>query len=335
MTDSCTVYFAAGATFTITDFNVAGSTDLQVFLRSTDTAHWYLNNTGFQDVSFVAVEYSSAIGKTIMDSPGGVDLGDTFNWVFARSTFTWTNLSGDNLWSNPVNWSPAGPPPAGSYIVFDPASSTDSCSVDVSSNVFSSFTLMDGYDGTVTFQVDAVGAALSQTLTVLDDITVSSGALAFTGKTTTDDSNDAIPGNGINDGLGWTLYADNITPSMERAMTITDERRQKQKTFNAEHDITPQTIKREVMDSMHLDYGQARETEMQLFDEGDDYDVNEVLRQLETDMFEAAAELEFERAAMLRDQIAALKRGDIDQAAMGDDDTGAAKPSKPKRRQRR
>ncbi len=85
--------------------------------------------------------------------------------------------------------------------------------------------------------------------------------------------------------------------------------------FNRKYDITPQTVKRAVQESLRL-YETTAEKEGLLVAEGaDNLDVAEVIRQLEQDMFEAADQLEFERAAMLRDQIATLRKEERGDAA--------------------
>ncbi len=105
------------------------------------------------------------------------------------------------------------------------------------------------------------------------------------------------------------LYADVLTNSIQRMRLLTQQRRERQLRYNQENKITPRTTERAVQASLRL-YEEAEQTaEMVLRDAGEDYDVAEVVRQLEGEMEEAAAVLEFERAAMLRDQIAALKKG--------------------------
>jgi excinuclease ABC subunit B len=72
--------------------------------------------------------------------------------------------------------------------------------------------------------------------------------------------------------------------------------------------IVPQAIKKDIADSLKTIYETAEETvELAVAETGEDYDINEVIHQLETEMLEAAEALEFERAATLRDQIKELK----------------------------
>ncbi|MGI8602448.1 MAG: excinuclease ABC subunit UvrB [Verrucomicrobiales bacterium] len=104
------------------------------------------------------------------------------------------------------------------------------------------------------------------------------------------------------------LFADVITGSMQRLIEITDYRRRKQQEYNEAHGITPQSVKRGEQESLHMVFG-GRKVEEQVarVGEGGDLDVLTVLRELEDEMREAAAALEYERAAMLRDQIRELK----------------------------
>ncbi len=111
-----------------------------------------------------------------------------------------------------------------------------------------------------------------------------------------------------NEGGKVILYADKITDSMQRMITLTQDRREKQKAYNAENGITPTTIRRHIQTSLRI-YEEAERTVADTIGEEEgEYDVLETIRQLEQDMQEAAATLEFERAAMLRDQIIKLKQ---------------------------
>jgi excinuclease ABC subunit B len=108
------------------------------------------------------------------------------------------------------------------------------------------------------------------------------------------------------------LYADTITPSMRQAMDETRRRRKIQHAHNQRHQITPQTIRKEV--TQIFDF--SRETEAtptyEVADEVSEYksleDIDKVIQSLESKMRAAARELEFERAAELRDQIRKLKK---------------------------
>ena len=105
------------------------------------------------------------------------------------------------------------------------------------------------------------------------------------------------------------LYADRLTDSIKSLQAITSRRRAKQLQYNAEHGITPQTIKRREQDSLRA-YKEATERVAMVVkdDPSGDYDILETIRQMEQEMLEAAEALEFERAAMLRDQIFSLKK---------------------------
>jgi len=106
------------------------------------------------------------------------------------------------------------------------------------------------------------------------------------------------------------LYADNMTGSMQRAIRETNRRRDIQISFNKVHGITPQTIKKaiqkeliEVEEELSEDYQEVT-PELEF---GDDVDIDDILEDLESQMKEAAQNLEFERAAELRDQIKQVK----------------------------
>ncbi|MBD60121.1 MAG: excinuclease ABC subunit B [Citromicrobium sp.] len=107
------------------------------------------------------------------------------------------------------------------------------------------------------------------------------------------------------------LYADRITGSMERAMAETERRREKQREYNAEHGITPQTIKRAIADiTAHATKGEDGAPE----DEATPlvgHNLRAYIEDLEKKMREAAANLEFEEAGRLRDEIRALEADEL------------------------
>ncbi|PYJ46600.1 MAG: hypothetical protein DME85_09945 [Verrucomicrobia bacterium] len=105
------------------------------------------------------------------------------------------------------------------------------------------------------------------------------------------------------------LFADQVTQSMEALMSISEYRRAKQMEYNEKHGITPQTVRRAVQESLHTIL-RGREIEASVIREaGGDFNLTELLRELEEEMQEASANLEFERAALLRDQIMEVKNG--------------------------
>ncbi len=105
------------------------------------------------------------------------------------------------------------------------------------------------------------------------------------------------------------LFADTVTKSMEALMAITEYRRARQLEYNEKHGITPRSVQRAVQESLHTIL-RARDVEESVVREsGGDFNVTEVLRELQQEMEIAAANLEYEKAALLRDQIMELKEG--------------------------
>ena len=105
------------------------------------------------------------------------------------------------------------------------------------------------------------------------------------------------------------LFADQVTQSMEALISISEYRRAKQMEYNEKHGITPQTVRRAVQESLHTIL-RGREIESSVIREaGGDFNITELLRELEDEMQRASSNLEFERAAVLRDQIMEVKSG--------------------------
>jgi excinuclease ABC subunit B len=103
------------------------------------------------------------------------------------------------------------------------------------------------------------------------------------------------------------LYADKVTDAMQGLLDITQERRKAQLTYNEEHNITPRQIVKEIQDSLAVLKSANEMEDLVVRESGKDVDVAEVIREMETEMMEAAKALEYERAALLRDQIAELR----------------------------
>jgi excinuclease ABC subunit B len=105
------------------------------------------------------------------------------------------------------------------------------------------------------------------------------------------------------------LFADTVTQSMQALISISDYRRTKQTEYNEKHGITPTTVRRAVQESLHTIL-RGREIAASVIQEGGgDFNLTELLRELEEEMQTASANLEFERAALLRDQIMEVKSG--------------------------
>ncbi len=105
------------------------------------------------------------------------------------------------------------------------------------------------------------------------------------------------------------FYADRMTESIKRTIEITSKRREKQAAYNLEHNITPKSVKRTAQSSLHIYDGTGIMKNDEPSEQTSPEDVASVIAELEEEMQEAAAKLEFERAALIRDQIDALKSG--------------------------
>ena len=106
------------------------------------------------------------------------------------------------------------------------------------------------------------------------------------------------------------MYADNITRSMRKAIDETNRRREIQMAYNEEHGITPQTIIKDIRDSISAKKEVTNDEEILEIEETaniNDDNIEEHLAELEQQMFAAAEKFEFEQAAKLRDTIAELK----------------------------
>jgi len=102
------------------------------------------------------------------------------------------------------------------------------------------------------------------------------------------------------------LYADTVTPSMRRAIDETNRRRGIQERFNAEHDITPETITKAIRSGLRAELSARKVAAEAIRLSEQQMDRTELVQTLEKEMFAAAEELDFERAARLRDRIKEL-----------------------------
>ena len=119
------------------------------------------------------------------------------------------------------------------------------------------------------------------------------------------------------------MYADTVTHSMRRAISLTQERRARQQAYNAENGIDPQTIRKAVGDILASLRGtegapvpgrdrrsrarDGRHSQSDLANLPQD-ELRRLIQTLEEEMHDAATELRYEYAARLRDEINDLKR---------------------------
>ena len=113
------------------------------------------------------------------------------------------------------------------------------------------------------------------------------------------------------------LYADQITGSMQRAISETDRRREKQQNHNIEHNITPRSVAKDVGDILEGVYSNATKSQREYIrkvaeDEAEYSAISPAkmlreIKKLEKQMYQHAQDLEFEEAAALRDKIGRMR----------------------------
>jgi len=104
------------------------------------------------------------------------------------------------------------------------------------------------------------------------------------------------------------MYADVITTSMQKAIEETSRRRRVQETYNKEHGITPQGIKKAIKDIAERVQVVADTRVPYMTTPLSIGEMSRLIKQLESQMKKAAKNLEFEKAAMLRDRIIELRK---------------------------
>lgn len=101
------------------------------------------------------------------------------------------------------------------------------------------------------------------------------------------------------------MYADELTDSMDKAISETNRRRKIQMQYNKEHGITPQTIKKDVRDSIRATIVAETSEKYELEENAS---VEEIINKLTEEMLKHAEKMEFEEAAKLRDKIKELEK---------------------------
>lgn len=100
------------------------------------------------------------------------------------------------------------------------------------------------------------------------------------------------------------MYADELTDSMERAIYETNRRRKIQEDYNKKYNITPQSIKKDIRESIQATFKEEQE---EILSNKNEESLEETIERLTKEMMESARKYDFERAAALRDLIKDLK----------------------------
>ncbi len=101
------------------------------------------------------------------------------------------------------------------------------------------------------------------------------------------------------------MYADELTDSMDKAISETNRRRKIQMQYNKEHGITPQTIKKDIRDSIRATIVAETSEKYELTENAS---IEEIINKLTEEMLKYAEKMEFEEAAKLRDKIKELEK---------------------------
>ncbi len=101
------------------------------------------------------------------------------------------------------------------------------------------------------------------------------------------------------------MYADELTESMEKAISETNRRREIQMKYNEEHGITPKTINKSIRDTIRATVLEDVSSDYEI---KKDDDIDEIITKLTDEMLKCASKMEFEKAAELRDKIKELQK---------------------------
>jgi len=111
------------------------------------------------------------------------------------------------------------------------------------------------------------------------------------------------------------FYADEVTPSMRKAIDETTRRRNSQNRYNEAHGITPESIKKDIADILGSVYEADYANIPTVSEPEEEYvpfaNFPKVIRSLKKKMFDAARRLDFEEATRLRDQISYLEKREL------------------------
>ncbi len=99
------------------------------------------------------------------------------------------------------------------------------------------------------------------------------------------------------------MYADNITESMEKAISETNRRREIQQQYNIEHDITPHSVKKDISVGLRAIIPEKEQASKLDIKRIPSEELPSLIKELRSQMQLAAANLDFEKAALIRDQI--------------------------------
>ncbi len=100
------------------------------------------------------------------------------------------------------------------------------------------------------------------------------------------------------------MYADELTPSMEKAISETNRRRKIQEEYNRKHNITPKTIQKSIRETISMVKEEDIKVEYKLENKED---IKEMIEKLTDEMLNYASQMEFEKAAEIRDKIKELE----------------------------